>query len=84
VPAAGHPTSKYQSKNTKTQQKHSTGKPQMFLMGPTLRVEPIGPGEELRCAAKRGPSIPVETDTPTHPRMSSDSMCEVLMRPLDG
>jgi len=51
-------------------------------MGPTLRAEPIGPGEELRYAAKRGPSIRVETDTPTHPGINPESVGELLTRPV--
>jgi len=51
-------------------------------MGPTLRVEPIGPGEELRYAAKRGPSIRLETDTPTHPGMNPVSVAELLTGPV--
>jgi len=57
-------------------------RPLSFAMGPTLRAEPIGPGEELRCATKRGPSIRVETDTLTHPGMNPESVVELLTRPV--
>ena len=33
-------------------------------MGPTLRVEPIWAGDELRRLAKDSPSMRSETDTP--------------------
>jgi hypothetical protein len=52
------------------------------LMGQTLRVELIGPGEELRYATKRGPSMRFETDTPTHPEINPESVGELPTRPV--
>jgi len=51
-------------------------------MGPTLRVEPIRAGEELRRVAKRSPSMRFETDTPTHPGLNPESVGELLTRPV--
>ena len=41
-----------------------------------------GPGEELRCAVKRGPSIRIETDTLTHPGVSPESVSELITWPV--
>jgi hypothetical protein len=51
-------------------------------MGPTLCVERTGPGEKPGYAAKRGPSIRIETDTATHPGMHLESVGKSLTRPL--
>ena len=56
--------------------------PLSSTMGPTLRVEPIRAGEELRRSAKPGPSMRLESDTPTHPGANPESVGELLTRPV--
>ena len=51
-------------------------------MGPTLHVEPIRAGEELRRLAKRSPSMRLETDTPPHAGMNPECGDELLTRPV--
>lgn len=54
----------------------------MFDGAATLSLEAIGPGEELRSAAKHNPSFRVEADLPTHAGIDPEPVGELLPDPL--
>ena len=53
-------------------------------MGPTLRVEPIGAGEELKSCAKREPINAIGARHAPVPRVNPGTGGELLARPVSS